>query len=190
MARTADYPIDPMFTERWSPRAMSGEPVSDAELSKLFEAARWAPSAGNTQPWRFIYAKRDTSLFPRFYDLLDADNRTWAGHAGALFVLVSKKTGNGRSLLNAPFDTGAAWMSFALQASKLGLIAHAMGGFDRARAKEEVGASDDFDVQCMIAVGHPGPSDHLLEKHKAIETPNTRKPITETVFEGKLPKEA
>ncbi len=192
MTRVADYPIDPMFTHRWSSRAMNGEPVSDAELSSLLEAARWAPSAGNTQPWRFAYAKKGTSFFQPFFDLLNEGNRPWAERAGALLVVSSTKVSlDGKHVLvNAPNDVGAAWMSFALQASKMGLVTHGIGGFDRVRAREVIGANENIDVHMMIVVGHPGSADHLLEKHKVLEAPNARRPVSSFAFEGKLPEDA
>ena len=79
--RTADYPIDPMFLERWSPRALTGEPIAEADLLTMLEAARWAPSCYNAQPWRFAYARRDTPSWGKFLDLLVPLNRTWAAGA-------------------------------------------------------------------------------------------------------------
>lgn len=191
MARTADYPIDSMFTERWSPRAMSGEPLSDTELSTLFEAARWAPSAGNSQPWRFVFARRDTPTFETFFNLLDDGNKAWCNRAAALVVLVSKNVNaEGKPLNTSKFDAGAAWVSLAFQARKMNLVAHGMAGFDYARAKEFIGADTHHDVMCMIAIGKHGSPDLLSEKDRKREQPNARKPITETTFEGKLPKDA
>ena len=99
-SRTADYPIDPMFLERWSPRAFTGEPISETDLLTMLEAARWAASSYNSQPWRFIYARRDTPHWDRFLDLLVPHNQSWvkkcvrARHPG--FQLIDAIAGNGQ----------------------------------------------------------------------------------------------
>jgi nitroreductase len=187
MHRVPDYEIDPQFVERWSPRALSGEPVSEAELMRLFEAARWAPSWANNQPWRFIYARAGTPHFERFFQLLSEGNRSWCARAGALVVVVSRITyPDGRPARSHSFDTGAAWMSLALQALKLGLVAHGMGGFSFDRARSELNVPDGFEVEAMIAVGHPGKLEDLPEKDWVRETPNGRRPVKESVFEGRF----
>ncbi len=188
MERIADYEIDPLFLRRWSPRAMNGEPLSQGELMRLFEAARWAPSSGNSQPWRFVYARAGTPHFARIFDLLAEGNKPWCARAGALVVVLSKKTSDkGLPLRTHSFDTGSAWMSLALEGSLLGLVVHGMAGFDYDRAKETVGASDDYQVEAMIAIGRPGRVEDLPESYRARETPNSRRPVNESVFEGSLP---
>src|SRR6185436_18855688 len=129
MQRTADYPIEPMFLERWSPRAMNGEAVSPEHLMQLFEAARWAPSSANAQPWRFLYARAGTPFFPSLFDLLVEGNRSCCVRAGALVVVIAKKVfDNGRPSVTHAYDAGAAWMSLALQGSAMGLVVHGMAG--------------------------------------------------------------
>ncbi len=136
MERIPDYEILPQFVERWSPRAMTGDPVSEAELLRLFEAARWAPSCANSQPWRFVYARAGTPHFNRVFELLSEGNRPWCARAGALIVVLSKKTfDDGRTSPTHSYDTGAAWMSLALQGSAMGLVVHGMAGFDYNRAR-------------------------------------------------------
>lgn len=187
MQRVPDFDIDPRFVERWSPRAMSGEPVTESDLLCLFEAARWAPSSANHQPWRFIYARAGTPHFEPFYGLLSEGNRTWCSRAGALIAVVSKSAfEDGRPARTHSFDTGAAWMSLALQAMKMGLVAHGMAGFNLDRARTELGVPDHFAVECMIAVGHPGKVEDLMEKDKIREKPSGRRPVTESIFEGKF----
>ncbi len=187
MNRVADHEIDPRFVQRWSSRAMSGEPLSEAGLLRLFEAARWAPSAGNNQPWRFVYARAGTLHFELFHNLLAEGNRTWCARAGALIVVVSRITfEDGRPARTHSFDAGAAWMSLALQASRMGLVAHGMAGFSYARARSELGVPDNFEVECMIAVGHPGTLEDLVERDRVREIPSGRRPVTELVFEGKF----
>src|SRR3977135_965200 len=114
--RTPAFPIQPLFVDRWSPRAMSGQALSQTELMTLFEAARWAPSCGNFQPWRFLYARRDTDFWPAFLDLLKPGNLSWAQHAGALVLLISRThlDGDGKLSVTHSYDTGAAWMRPAL----------------------------------------------------------------------------
>lgn len=184
--RRADHPIDTLFLDRWSPRAMTGEPIDEAELLTLFEAARWAPSSGNSQPWRFLYARRDTEHWPVFFDLLAEGNRTWCHRAAALIVFISRTTREetGRPLVTHSYDTGAAWMSLALQGWMRGLVVHGMAGFDYARAKTTLHVPDDFSVEAMAAVGRPGPKEDLPPQHLQREFPSTRRPIAELVCAG------
>lgn len=178
---------DQRFVERWSPRAMSGQPLSEAELMRLFEAARWAPSSGNFQPWRFIYARKGTPHFETFFNLLTEGNRTWCIGAGALIVVISKITlDNGNPARTHSFDSGAAWMSLALQGHKMGLVVHGMAGFSYDRARTELGVPDNFEVECMIAAGHPGKVEDLVEKDKIREKPSGRRPAKESIYEGRF----
>ena len=109
--RKAAYPIHELILNRWSPRAMSGESISDAELMSLFEAARWAPSSYNSQPWRFIYAKRDTAAWDPLYNLMVQFNKDWTKNAAVLMVIVSRDTFeyNGKPSITHSFCTGSAW---------------------------------------------------------------------------------
>lgn len=112
--RKADHPVTPHFVERWSPRAYTGEAIPDADLHRILEAARWAPSASNLQPWVFLYARRGTPDFDRFLGLLAEGNRGWAKQAGALLFLVSRKTrvaadGSAVASRSHSLDCGAAW---------------------------------------------------------------------------------
>ena len=186
--RVPAFPIDPLFVRRWSPRAMSGEPIADELLMTLFEAVRWAPSASNLQPWRLLYAKCDTPHWDRFFSLLNERNQPWCARAAALVVVLSRKTTDGGDEnWTAPFDTGAAWMSLALQGTLSGLVVHAMAGFDYHRAQAELGVPADWDVQCMVAIGRPGDPLLLPEKLRAREVPSPRRPVAESVFEGGFP---
>ena len=187
--RTSEYPIDALFLDRWSPRAMSGEPIAEAELLTLFEAAHWAPSSGNSQPWRFLYARRDTDHWPLFFDLLNENNKTWCHRAAALIVFISRTTHeqSGRVLVTHSYDTGSAWMTLAYQGWMKGLVVHGMAGFDYARAKTTLNVPDDFTVEAMAAVGRPGSKEDLPPQHLAREFPGQRKPVTELVFAGPYP---
>ncbi|HET9192514.1 MAG TPA: nitroreductase family protein [Vicinamibacterales bacterium] len=184
--RKSEYPIDTVFLDRWSPRAMSGEALSDAELMTLFEAAHWAPSSGNSQPWRFLYARRDTEHWPLFFELLNEGNRTWCHRAAALLVFISRTTNekSGRALVTHSYDTGAAWMSLALQGWIKGLVVHGMAGFDYARAKDALHVPDDFTVEAMAAVGRRGPKEELPPQHLSREFPSQRRPVADLVFAG------
>lgn len=165
---------------------MSGEPIDLADLLVLFEAARWAPSSGNSQPWRFLFARRDTEAWPRFFGLLNEGNKLWCRNAAALIVFVSKKTSerSGRALVTHSYDTGAAWVSFALQGWLKGFVVHGMAGFDYGRAADTLHVPDDFSVDAMAAVGRPGRIEDLPEAQRPREIPSQRRPIAESLFEG------
>ena len=190
-ARTPAAPVAAMFVDRWSPRAFAAEPVTREELATIFEAARWAPSAFNQQPWLFLYAADETHL-PAYRALLTASNRTWADHAPVLAVLFAKRTldRNGAPNRWAAFDCGAAWMSVALQARELGLFAHAMAGFDQARAHETLGVpAERYEALAMIAIGHRGDPTQLPDALRTREMPSGRHPPEHTAVEGVLPAE-
>src|SRR5436190_18626731 len=116
MTRKPEHEIDSLFLRRWSPRAMSGRPMEREDLLRLFEAVRWAPSSGNNQPWRFVYGIRGTPMFGQLFALLADGNKAWCDKAGALIVVTSKNLSQrGQLARTHSFDTGAAWMSLALQ---------------------------------------------------------------------------
>lgn len=184
--RQADYLISNIFLDRWSPRAMSGEEISEAELMVLFEAARWAPSSYNNQPWRILYARRDTEYWPLFFDLLADVNKVWAKRAAALLLFVSKTTldMNGKPYPTHSFDTGAAWENFALQGALKGYVVHGMQGFDYERARTALLIPEGFRVEAMAAVGKPGAKEDLPENLRQRESPNDRRKLAETIREG------
>ncbi len=191
--RRPDYPVDKLFVDRWSPRAFTGEAMPEAELMKLFEAARWAPSSYNSQPWRFLYARRDTPHFDKFLGLLVEFNQSWAKNAAVLVVLVSNSTmvppgkdapvpSHSHSL-----DAGAAWENLALQASLSGWHAHGMVGFDIERAFAELNVPQGYRVEQLFAVGRKGDKSTLPEALAAREIPNERLPVSQIAFEGGFP---
>jgi nitroreductase len=185
--RKPDYEILPLFLNRWSPRSMSGELLSDDEIFPLFEAARWAPSSYNAQLWRFIVARRqDPTTFSAFLNLLTAGNAEWAKDAAALVVVVSGQRFefNGRPSITHVFDAGAAWENLALEAARRGLVAHGMQGFDYARAARGLGVPADYDVLAMIAIGKRGPLEKLHDRQREAEHPNDRRPLKDILFEG------
>jgi nitroreductase len=184
--RTVQNGVSELFVHRWSPRAMSGESVTDQELYTLFEAARWAPSSYNSQPWRFIYAKRNTPAWNVMFDLLVDFNKQWAQNAGALVLIVSKDTfdHNGEPSRTHSFDTGAAWQNFALQGSINGLVVHGMGGFDYERAKSVLRIPSGYTIQAMAAIGKPGSLNALPSSLRDMEKPSDRNELVSFVFEG------
>jgi nitroreductase len=187
--RKADHPIENLFLDRWSPRGMSGEEISQNELLALFEAARWAPSSYNNQPLRILYARRNTGHWESFLNLLVDANKVWAGKAAALLLFISKTTfdHDGQPSRTHSFDAGAAWENLALQGCRMGLVVHGMQGFDYERAKADLGIPEGFCVEAMAVVGKPGQPEVLPEKLRPMENPNTRRKISETAFEGRFP---
>lgn len=181
--READCDIEPLFIQRWSPRAMGTE-MTEEELEALFEAARWAPSSYNNQSWRFIYATQEDEEWSDFVGFLSDFNADWASKGYALIVLVSKTTfdHNNEFSRTHSFDTGAAWQNLALEAAKRGLVAHAMQGFDYEEAAEKLEVPEEFEVEAMIAVGSWEGEEELPEEMRV--EPNGRKGLDEIVAKG------
>ena len=190
--RTADHDVAPMFLERWSPRAFTGEPMPDDLLMGLFEAARWAPSAFNGQPWRFVYAHKGTEDWDRLFDVLIPYNPAWVKHASVLMYAISDRFRRVEGREPAPvhshsFDAGAAWACLALQASHVGWAAHGMAGFDLPRSYEVLGVSEDqYRVEAAIAVGRPTDAAILEEPYRSREAPSPRNPVSSFAFEGRF----
>ena len=184
--RKPEYPINPLFIKRWSPRAMSGELLSTQELMSLFEAARWAPSSYNNQPWRFLYALKHTPSWDLFFNLLVPANQEWAVNGAVLMVLISHITFEYNNKLSRThsFDAGAAWENLALQGAHMGLVVHGLEGFDYDKARQVLAIPQDYTVEAMIVVGKPGKLEVLSEKLQEHEIPSLRKPIAEIAFEG------
>ena len=184
--RTSVYSINPLILSRWSPRSMTGEELGDDDIMSLFEAARWAPSSFNNQPWRFIYAKRNTEHWDRLFNLLVDANKTWAKNAALLTVVISRINFefNEKPARTHQFDTGSAWENLALEASSRGIVAHGMQGFDYEEAKTELGIPADFEVMAMIAIGKRGPKENLPTELQDKEKPNDRKALKDIIMEG------
>lgn len=188
--RIPDHPIDPLFLERWSPRAFDGSEVPDANLLAMFEAARWAPSAFNSQPWHFLYAKRGDANWERFLSLLIPWNQAWAQTASVLIFIVSDSTpttdrdGNPKDSSTHAFDTGAAWVSLALQATRMGYHAHGMSGIQYELARAELGLTDRYHLNAACVIGRIGDPAQLDEKQRAREHPSGRKPQSDFVHRG------
>lgn len=190
MSRIADHPVDPIFTNRWSPRSFTGEPVPDADLKTAFEAARWAPSAMNAQPWRFLIARPGDAHWEIYLSLLMPRNRLWASKASALVLILSERQldrrGERVDNVSHSFDAGAAWANFAHQALLLGWHTHGIGGFDRAAARETLAIPESFAIENIIALGRRGDLQSLDAEFHAGEAPNSRRPLAETVFAGSI----
>lgn len=192
-SRIAVSGVEPLFLDRWSPRAYDGSAVSSEDLNTIFDAARWAPSAFNFQPWRFLYAGRNDANWQRFLGLLLPFNQSWAERAGALVFILSDVLIQGPTATEPSpsyshsFDAGAAWALLALQATRLGYHAHGMTGIDFDRARAELVVPDRFRIEAAAAIGRIGDKSLLPEILQAREAPSDRKPIGEIAFQGSFP---
>ena len=188
MERNPENKINEIFLKRWSPRAMSGKPIKKEDMMILFEAAKWATSSYNNQPWRFIYALRDTKHWDLLYNLLGDFNKQWCKNASALVVVISRKIFdfNNQPSVTHSFDSGAAWENLALQASMTGFVAHGMEAFNYEKARKDLEIPEDYDVEMMFAVGLPGKKEGLPKEFQEREYPNSRKHLKKIVFEGKF----
>jgi nitroreductase len=191
--RKADHPIHPIFLERWSARSFTAEAMPEADLLTMFEAARWAQSASNNQPWRFSYALRGDAGWQRYIDFLTEGNQPWAQNAAALVIVASKlKTSptdgsEPKPIATHSLDTGAALQAFTLQAAHLGYIAHPMAGIHADKIRAELGIpADEYKIEAAIAVGRLAPKDMLAERFRGREVQSQRKPLAEIVFRGKF----
>lgn len=185
--RTPERDVDPLFVNRWSPRAMTGESLDEEQFLPLFEAARWAPSAYNNQHWRFVYATRADEEWDTYLDLLNEGNRSWAADAAVLVGLFSKRTfdHNGEEVATRSFDAGAAWQNLALEGARRGLAVHPMAGFDWGRIHEAMGVPEaEFDAETMIAIGERAPPESLPDDLAEREQPSERKALAEIVSRG------
>ncbi len=186
IVRQPEYEIADIFVQRRAPRALSDKMISKKELLKLIEAARWAPSAFNNQPWRFIYAKRGSQAWQTMFDLMVPFNQHWAKPAPYLVMIISKNTHdrNQQPLDTDSFDTGAAWQNMCLQAEMNGLTVRGISGFDYQRAYKELNIPAGYKVEIMCTIARPGKKDTLPIYMQAKEIPTLRKKVDEIAFEG------
>ena len=183
--------VKEVILERRSPLAFSDKKVTEKDLLALIDSARWASSAFNEQPWRFIYAiKQDNEKgFEQLADLLVPGNRTWAVNASALLLIVAKKdfTQNGKHNKHAWYDTGQAMGTFSVIATAAGIYLHQMAGFDADKANELFDLGEEYEAVAMAAIGYPGNPESLPEQLKERERkPRTRKPVSEIAFKGRF----
>ena len=187
-SRIADHPVEKIFLERWSPRAFTGEEISEAELRTMFEAARWAPSCYNSQPWRFVYARRDNAHWDKLLRLLIPFNQSWAKAASALVFIVSRDTMPGKDEpVPQPahaLDAGAAWGYLALQAAFMGWYAHGMAGIEWDQVNKVLNVPPGHHVHAAVAIGKKAPASQLPEALQAREHPSPRNPVSDFIFEG------
>ncbi len=178
--------ILPAIHERWSPRAFQGRPVNPADLARLFEAARWAPSSYNEQPWRFLVGLRGSSTHQKITSALIPFNQSWAPKAPVLMLGVAKTRFSHDNSANdyAFYDLGAATALLVVQATALGLATHQMGAFDHAAARQALGIPEDYLIGSVTALGYLGepallPNERMIAQEVA---PRTRKPLSEFVL--------
>jgi nitroreductase len=183
-----DIDIHELFSGRWSPRAFSTQPLERAQIHRVLEAARWAPSSSNMQPWRFIVfdRQRDEAAFARAFDTLAPTNQKWNASVPVLIcVAAATLTPKGEPSKTAAYDTGAAAMALVLQAHAAGLATHQMGGFDRDAFRQAFSIPEDVQIIAMIALGHHGDANQLDDALREREAgPRARKPLGETAFDS------
>ena len=187
MDKPADnqYPIHDLLRQRWSPRAFDERPIEPGKLRSLFEAARWAPSSNNGQPWRFLVATKEHKTgYDRLFNCLLEGNQKWAHRAPVLLLSVAKlQFEDGSPNRHSLHDTGMAAENLVLQGTALGLVAHQMAGFRIDQARADCQIPDGYEPVAMIAVGYPGDTALLSDHLRAREAqPRVRKPLTEFVY--------
>ncbi|HWN67937.1 MAG TPA: nitroreductase family protein [Haliangium sp.] len=180
-----DHPVHELTARRYSPRAFTDEDVTPAQVLSLLEAARWAASCFNEQPWRYIVAMRSQpEVYEKLLGCLVEANRVWASKAPALMLSVASThfAHNGKPNPHAWHDLGQASASMAIQAAALGLQIHQMAGFDRERARAEFAIPEGFEPVAAIAVGHPGDASLLPEPLRERESaPRQRRPVADFI---------
>lgn len=181
-----EHPIHELIAERWSPRAFLPQAIAKADLHRLFEAGRWAPSCFNEQPWRFLVASRDEpALFQELLSLLNDGNRTWAQNAGALVLAMVKPTfaHNGKDNGYAHYDLGQAIAMLSIQATAMGIGVHQMAGFSKEAAMTTFGLGEELPPVAMLALGKPAAADVLDDALKAKEEgPRSRRAVSDIAF--------
>jgi nitroreductase len=174
--------VHPLIKKRWSARAFSQNPIDDNTLMQLFEAASWAPSSMNEQPWRYYYAHKQDDSFEKYFDCLMPGNKLWADKAQVLVLSLAKKdfSNNANPNRHALHDVGAANMLLLLQAAELDIYGHQLGGFDREKTIQTFRLPDDLEPVCFIALGYLGDFNQLDEPFKSREqAPRSRKSLAE-----------
>lgn len=189
--RSAAFPIENLILNRWSARAMSGEPMTNQELMPLFEAARWAPSSYNSQPWRFIFGHAGSATWDRLFRLLEPVNQQWAIRGSVLMLVISRThfPFNNQPARTHSFDTGAACQNLLLQAYSQGLASHTLGGFDYDAARTSFNIPATYAIEAMIVIGKPGdpsllPSELQAREAPVYRKPHDRNPVETFAFEG------
>lgn len=184
----SEHPLTDHLAKRWSPRGFTEQAVNAKTLRSLLEAARWAPSSSNEQPWQYIVATKDNPAeFSKMLACLVDANQVWAKNAPVLMISVATDNSprSGKPNRHAQHDTGIASALLSVQATAMGLQAHMMAGFDPEKARQTYNIPAGFTPMAAIAVGYPGDVHKLSEEHQKRETaPRARKPQNEFVFAG------
>ncbi len=180
-----DIPVEDIMLRRWSPRAFADKPVSEGDLRSIFEAASWAASSYNEQPWRFLVGRKGDDTYGKIFDALLPLNQGWAGAAPVLYASFMKKSFTHNAAPNgvAMHDVGAASANASLQATSLGLHTHGMAGFSKDKLREAFAVPESFDPVACWALGYAGDPQTLPENFRDMELkPRVRKPLGEIVF--------
>ncbi|MBL7817921.1 MAG: nitroreductase family protein [Saprospiraceae bacterium] len=183
-AAKTQYGVASFITDRFSPRAFSDKEISAETMNTLFEAASWAASANNEQPWVYYFAHKNTEGFNRLFDCLMPGNRPWAKDAAVLVVSAARKTfaANGNNNVAAAHDLGMANAQLLLQACAMDIYGHPIGGFDKQKTAEFLEMGENLQPLCMFALGYLGDAEQLEEPYKSRElSERTRKPLSEFV---------
>ena len=185
-AAKTTYPIHPVLRDRWSPRAFNGATVPETMLQSLFEAARWAPSSSNEQPWRFVVGQKGDATYDTIFERLVEFNQLWAATAPVLVVAIAKTTSSknaGKENKAAIYDLGQAIAFLTFQAAADGLYVHQMGGFDAKALGNALHVPEDYQVQTVSAIGYIGDPEQLHPNLKAMEfNERERQPLRDMVF--------
>lgn len=187
--RQSDYPINPLFLERWATRAFDDSVMPKDDLMTILEAAHWAPSSGNSQPWRLIYTPRDSERWDDAVSLLMDGNQVWAKHASVLVFVVSQKTrlnhsGEEVEIGTHSFDSGSAWMSAAMQAKMLGYESHGMAGIHKDRIAAHYAIPENYAVEMAFVLGKHGDVTALPQPLQERDVPSQRLPLGDVAFES------
>jgi nitroreductase len=180
--------IHDLLARRRSPRAFSEQPVGPTLITALFEAARWAPSSANEQPWHFIVASKEDSSYTRLLGSLSEKNRRWAGHAPVLVAAVAQTTyrRSGAPYQHAWYDLGQSVAHLTVPASSFGLVVHQMGGFDEVKLAEQFPVPAGYEPVVVFAIGYPAGAETLPDDlRQREEAPRSRRPLESFVFTEK-----
>ncbi len=183
MTRVFKHDILPLIKERWSPRAFAEEKIAKDDLYAILEAASYAPSCFNEQPWRFVLADEE-KLLTKMRSILYSGNLQWAQKAPVLLLIAAKKTFslNNEENFWHMFDSGTAWSFLSLEAQKRGIMTHAMGGFSMKKARRLFKIPEDYEIITVVAIGRYGDINQLSDELKQREHPDTRKDVSELLF--------
>jgi nitroreductase len=185
---STEFPVIDLIKNRWSPRAFSNEPIEEEKISSLLEAAKWAPSCYNEQPWNFIlFKKENPEEFNKILNVLSPGNRLWAQNAPLIMLSVAKMNFERNNNFNrySLYDVGSAVTNLTMQATSMGLYVHQMAGFDSEKAQQLFKIPDGYKPVSAIAIGYYGSIENLPDEFKKSESANRkRKPVSDFAFYG------